>query len=154
MDGVTNNTATTNAESRVTENRQAERATPGPTNEQRGQITQSVDATTNRDATRVADQVTGGDTDRLEAAGKGKAAPKDKSPGLKDGDFLHDPRQLTPNQAKDLEKLQKDPKIHPDTRKDIEQFLDDYKNKRDRLFPDNPNPYPNPYPRIRPDQVG
>jgi len=152
MDGVTNNTATTNAESRVAENRQAEQARPGPTDQQRDQVTQRVDATTNRDAQRVGDTVTGGNQDKVDEAGLTKT-PRNENKGFKDGDFLHDPRQLTPDQAKDLEKLQKDPKIHPDTQKEIKEFLDDYKNKRDRLFPDNPNPYPNPYPRIRTDEV-
>ncbi len=59
--------------------------------------------------------------------------------GVKDGDWLHDPRQMTPDQAKDLEKMLDGP-LHPSTKEDIKQFLDDYKNGTDRLFPDDPNP--------------
>jgi hypothetical protein len=155
MEGVGNdNSAARNAETRTAEARQAEQARPGPSDQQRGDLAGRVDATSNREAARVADQVTGGAQDKVEEAGLSKGQRQDPGgPHLKDGDFLHNPRALSPNQAKELEKLQNDPNVHPDTQKEIKEFLDDYKNKRDRLFPESPNPYPRPYPRTRTDEV-
>ena len=82
------------------------------------------------------------------AAPKGQGPAQNERPReLRDGQWLHDPRQLTPGQARELEELGRNPNTHPDTRRNIQQFLDDYRNNRDRLFPDDPNPLPRPYPQ-------
>lgn len=63
---------------------------------------------------------------------------------LKDGDFIHNPRTLTPGQADELQRLRDGGTLSPGTEKDIDQFLEDYRNKQDRLFPNDPEPHP-PY---------
>jgi len=67
---------------------------------------------------------------------------------FRDGDFLHDPRSLTPGQAQGLEDLMRTPGMHPWAVDQMRQFLEDYRNGVDRIFPDNPNPFPRPYPTI------
>lgn len=75
--------------------------------------------------------------------------------GLKDGQWLHDPRQITPQQAKELKDMLSRPDLSPDTKREIKEFLNDYHNRRDRLFPEFPNPLPRPYPWPKsPTQVG
>jgi hypothetical protein len=120
--------------------------------EQRADLAGRTEAVSNTDAARIGDRVTGGDRDRVETAGLSRGPRPGQ--GLQNGDFLHNPRDVTPEQARDLEKLGKDPSLHPDTRREIQEFLDDYHNGIDRLFPDAPNPYPRPYPSIPRDPVG
>lgn len=79
-------------------------------------------------------------------AGPAQKDPKTTPPALRDGDFLHNPRAMTPEQAKGLEDILKKGGLHPQTEKEIRDFLEDYRKGQDRLFPDNPNPYPRPYP--------
>ena len=76
----------------------------------------------------------------------GSSEPAKKEPALKDGDWLHNPRELTPEKAKELQDLIDKGNLHPQSKKAIEQFLDDYRNGRDSLFPDDPNPLHKPYP--------
>lgn len=121
---------------------------PGGPQADLGRVTSAADGVGNVQS--AASRVAGGNpNDSFEVA---QAQKRD---GLKDGDWLHDPRQLTPGQARDLEQMLQRPDLHPDTKKDIEQFLDDYRNGRDRLFPESPNPLPRPYPWPKnPTQIG
>ncbi len=67
---------------------------------------------------------------------------------FRDGDFLHDPRSLTPQQAQGLQDLIDTPGMHPWAVDGMRQFLRDYRDGVDRIFPDHPNPFPRPYPGI------
>lgn len=66
---------------------------------------------------------------------------------FRDGDFIHDPRSLTPEQAQGLQDLIDSPQMQPWMADDMRHFLQDYRNGVDRIFPDHPNPFPRPYPR-------
>lgn len=147
VDSVDNNVGKT----RSTESAAATQGLQGQT---AGQVAVAANNVGARAVEAQARKTAGGDGfDRVADGSAGLSGDKaTKGPELKDGQWLHDPRQLTPGQAKELQDMLDKGNLHPDTQRDIREFLDDYKNNRDRLFPSDPNPLPRPYPYVDPNR--